>query len=219
MAGAHAAGRPRRGGGKVSAKSGKKRQGRIVAVEGTNGPALAAETLALLKKLGGALKNCGLSRWDASNTFFETRFAKPSVPLPSPRTLLLLYASDLAFRLRWEIEPAVKEGSLVIAAPFVDTAVALGTALGLPKKWLADLFSFAPRPEAVFRIPEKKKRWHRKYKPGDGFVEFCCSVLGNAYPFPDPADLRAGALDYLESLEDQKACRLLKKKALNALLD
>ena len=29
---------------------------------------------------------------------------------PSSRTLLLLYAADLAFRLRWEIGPALDEG-------------------------------------------------------------------------------------------------------------
>ena len=41
-----------------------------------------------------------------------------------PRTLLLLYAADLAFRLRWEIRPALAEGHTVIAAPYLDTAFA-----------------------------------------------------------------------------------------------
>jgi hypothetical protein len=191
--------------------------GRLIALEGTHGPDLAAETAALLKKLSDAKKQCGLSRWDASNTFFEMRFAKSSVPPPSPHTLLLLYASDLAFRLRWEIRPAMKEGKLMIAAPYVETAAAFGAAVGIPKKWLADLFSFAPQPEAVFRIGERKKRWHDKCKPGDGFIEFCCSVLANAYPYPAPADLRGKSLDYLDSLEEKKACRELKRKAVAAL--
>lgn len=198
--------------------SGKKSPGTgLIAVEGAEGPVLAAKTLSLLKKLSRGKRPCGISRWDSSNTFFEMRFAKSDIPPASPRTLLLLYASDLAFRLRWEIEPAIKEGHLVIAAPFVETGMAVGTALGLPKKWLADLFSFAPQPEAVFQIAEKKKHWHSKCKPGDGFVEFCCAVLANAYPFPDPADLRAKALEHLQSLEKSKACRELKKKAVAAL--
>ena len=63
---------------------------------------------------------------------------------PSARTLLLLYAADLAFRLRWEISPALDEGRLVIAAPYVATPMALGQAAGLDPDWLADLFRFAP---------------------------------------------------------------------------
>lgn len=215
MARAQGAGRPGSGGGKVSGK--KHPGGGLIAVEGTNGPSLAAETQLLLKKLSSGKRRCGISRWDASNTFFEMGFAKPGVPPASPRTLLLLYASDLAFRLRWEIEPALKEGSLIIAAPFVETGIALGTALGLPGKWLADLFSFAPPAAAVFRIPEKKKQRRDKFKPGDGFVEFSCSVLSNAYPFPDPADLRVKAPRYLESLEERDACRKLTKKAAAVL--
>ena len=51
---------------------------------------------------------------------------------PSARTLLLLYAADLAFRLRWEIRPALAAGRTVVAAPYVDTAVAFGRAAGVP---------------------------------------------------------------------------------------
>lgn len=191
-------------------------KGRLIALEGTHGPFLAAAAGSLLRKLSNHKRRCGISRWDASNTFFEMRFAKSSIPPASPRMLVLLYASDLAFRLRWEIEPAIKEGRLMIAAPYIETAVAFGTAAGLPKKWLTELFSFAPKPEAVYRIEEKKKHWS-KCKPGDGFVEFCCSVASNSYPYPHPADLRAKSLEYLEGLEDKKACRELKKKAMAAI--
>jgi hypothetical protein len=194
-------------------------QSRLIALEGTHGPDLAAATASLLRKLVAHKKACGASRWDVSNTFFEMRFVKPSVPPASARMLILLYASDLVFRLRWEIEPALKEGKLVVAAPYVDTAVALGVAVGLPRRWLADLFSFAPKPEAVFRIEEKKKNWHKKCKPGDGFIEFCCSVLANSHPYPDPADIRARALDYLDHLQAKKGCSGLKKKAVASICE
>ena len=36
-----------------------------------------------------------------------------------PQTLVLLYASDLLFRLRWEIRPALAEGRTVVVAPYV----------------------------------------------------------------------------------------------------
>ena len=188
--------------------------GRLIALEGTHGPDLAAAADSLLRRLRDRKKACGISRWDSSNTFVEMGFAKSSVPPASPRTLLLLYASDLVFRLRWEIQPALGEGRIVIAAPYVETATAMGVATGLSRRWLSDLFSLVPKPEACYRLEEKKKHWHDKCKPRDGFVEFCCSVLSNAHPYPDPADLRAKALAYLESLQDRKACRELRKKAV-----
>lgn len=191
--------------------------GRLIALEGTHGPDLAAATESLLRKLSDRKKACGVSRWDSSNTFFEMRFAKSSVPPASPRMLLLLYASDLLFRLRWEIQPALDEGRIMIAAPYIETAIAFGVAAGLSRKWLADLFSLLPKPEGCYRVGEKKKRWHDKCKPDDGFVEFCCTVLSNIHPYPDPADIRAKALDYLESLDEKKVCRELKKKAVEEI--
>ena len=34
------------------------------------------------------------------------------------------------FRLRWEIRPVLEAGGVVIAAPYVETAVAFGAAAG-----------------------------------------------------------------------------------------
>lgn len=187
---------------------------RLIALEGTHGPDLVAAAELVVRKLKGRKKECGVSRWDSSNTFFEMRFAKSHIPIPSPRTLVLLYASDLVFRLRWEIRPALDEGKIVIAAPYVESAVAFGVAAGLARPWLEELFSFAPTPQACYRLKEKKKHWHHKPKPGDGFLEFCCAALRTAFPFQEPDDVRRKALAYLEALESRKGCKQLKKKAV-----
>jgi thymidylate kinase len=115
------------------------------------------------------LKRGGISRWDASGIFEELAIADGQAGWPSARTLLLLYAADLAFRLRWEIRPALAEGRTVVAAPYVNTAVAFGRAAGLPSSWLANLFRFAPRPAAriVVQTPAVRRASDRK-----GFVEF-----------------------------------------------
>ena len=76
----------------------------------------------------------GISSWDASGIFGEVVVAEESAGLPSARTLLLLYAADLAFRLRWEIKPALAEGLIVVAVPYVDTAIAFGRAAGLERR-------------------------------------------------------------------------------------
>ena len=114
----------------------------LIAVDGVNAGALknTARTIAAANRR----RRPGVSLWGASGIFDELEFAEADAGVPSARTLLLLYAADLVFRLRWEIVPALEEGRLVIAAPYVTTAIAFGHAAGLDVAWLKDLFQFAP---------------------------------------------------------------------------
>jgi hypothetical protein len=116
----------------------------LISVDGVSGTAAEAagrEALAAARARRG-----GMSTWDASGLFQDLAVAGGEAGAPSVRTLLLLYAADLAFRLRWEIRPAIAEGRVVVAAPYVDTAIALGRAAGLRSGWLTTLFGFAPTP-------------------------------------------------------------------------
>jgi len=144
--------------------------GALIAVDGVDGSAvLAAARRTLASRLRG-----GISRWDASGVFEELAVADASAGAPSSRTLILLYAADLAFRLRWQIRPALAEGRTVVAAPYVDTATALGRAAGLPPSWLMNLFRFAPRP-AELHFVHPPGRHARVVK--DGFVGFSCERM------------------------------------------
>jgi hypothetical protein len=113
----------------------------LIAVDGVDPVAILAEARAAL----GQPSRGGISKWDASGGFQELAVADEAAGAPSARTLLLLYAADLAFRLRWQIRPALSEGRTVVAAPYVDTALAFGRAAGLKSSWLMNLFRFAPR--------------------------------------------------------------------------
>lgn len=178
-------------------------RGRLVALDGTNGVMLRSEAGRLARLCCGAA-DPAWSLWDASDTFYELRMVKTKNLTPTPRVLMLLYASDLLFRLRWEIEPTLKEGRAVVAAPYVESAMAFGIAAGLPKEWLEELFRFAPKPAASFRLKEKKKNKEKK-KRGDGepgFVEFFCASLARHYPGWAPAAVRGEMLKYLKSLEE-----------------
>jgi thymidylate kinase len=121
------------------------RAGALIAVDGLNGAAMLAAARTAVAATFGARRG-GLNAWDASGVFEDLAVADEAAGRPSARTLLLLYAADLAFRLRWGIRPALAEGRTVVAAPYVDTAVAFGRAAGLRADWLANLFQFAPRP-------------------------------------------------------------------------
>jgi hypothetical protein len=151
----------------------KAARAKLISVDGIDAAAvLATAKTALAAATSGAPgMRGGISRWDASGIFQDLAVADDDAGTPSPRTLLLLYAADLAFRLRWQVRPALTEGRTVVVAPYVDTAIAFGRAAGLPANWLENLFRFAPR------AAERHLASTRDAVAGsgkDGFVAFAC---------------------------------------------
>ena len=170
--------------------------GRLIAVDGVDAAAvLAAARDALARETRG-----GISRWDASGVFQDLGVADAAAGAPSARTLLLLYAADLAFRLRWQIRPALADGRTVVAAPYVDTATAFGRAAGLPAGWIANLFRFAPRPRERRFVPRSRRG--RSKASSDGFVGFSCDRMA-AGRADERARRRliAGTDDYLRKFQ------------------
>jgi hypothetical protein len=140
----------------------------LIAVESVSSVVLTSAARAALASIDRR-KRSGISHWDASGLFEELAIADENAGRASARTLLLLYAADLAFRVRWEITPALAAGRSVVAAPYVDTAIAFGRAAGLGGGWLRNLFGFAPPPsDRRFAEPARRPAG----KSGYGFVEF-----------------------------------------------
>lgn len=189
--------------------SARKPQGRLIALEGTR----AVDLRKAAEKSGArhrALKGVdGVSWWDASGAFYEISLGKRKHVTPSPRTLLLLYASDLAFRLKWEIRPALASGQTVVAAPYRETAIAFGRACGLSRSWLQELLRFAPAPDACYRVREGKKSSGWKGKATEGFAEFCSAVLSATLPSYKDDETRARMIVLLDAAERGHVCRRL----------
>ena len=154
----------------MTKKKTRKPKAELITVDGVEAAALLSEARSVL----ASESRGGISRWDASGVFQELAVADEAAGTPSARTLLLLYAADLAFRLRWQIRPALAEGRTVVAAPYVDTAVAFGRAAGIDRAWLVNLFRFAPR-------ARKRRFVHassaRAAFAKDGFVGFSCDRI------------------------------------------
>jgi hypothetical protein len=157
----------------------KRPPGRLISVDGIEAAAVVAAARAQIARVPRA-QRAGVSLWDASGVFDDLVVAGPEAGPASARTLLLLYAADLAFRLRWEIRPALEEGRVVAAAPYVATAVAFGRAAGLPVAWLKELFRFAPRPAQACYVDGRSAR--------AGFIGFSCNQLSqhaNGFSAPE----------------------------------
>jgi thymidylate kinase len=157
------------------------RRGRLLAVDAAHGGDVYDAATTLVETLADRGVSAGISRWDASGLFNDIMTAPAAERDVSPRTLLLLYAADLAFRLRWEIEPALAQGSIVVAAPYVQTAIAFGTAAGLSREWLTTLLRFAPPPARTIVLQDRKASRVWKRRPDRGFCE-CAATLLAATP-------------------------------------
>lgn len=174
-------------------------RGRLIALEGTGGRSMAVATKRLERSLRRTETVAGVSAWDASDIFFQIASGARGIPAPPPRTLIHLYACDLAFRLRWQIRPALAEGATVVAAPYIETAIAFGRGAGLPHSWLREIFSFAPAPDACYRVPESTIPVERRGKPSDSFLEFCFAQLRNGPGYWEIEQIRRRFQIHLES--------------------
>jgi thymidylate kinase len=159
----------------------ERRRGTLIAIDGAHGLDVGDAAAAFAKSASRRELACGVSRWDASGLFADVAAAPVADRDVSPRTLALLYAADLAFRLRWEIGPALEQGLVIVAAPYVATAVAFGVAAGLQADWLATLYRFAPTADRTVLLSERKLARPWKRKPDRGFGE-CCTTLLEATP-------------------------------------
>ena len=181
---------------------------RLIAIDGVNGNAMIAA--AKSRTAAEKRRRGGISYWDASGIFGEVVVAEDAAGRPSARTLLLLYAADLAFRLRWEIKPALEEGLVVVAVPYVDTAIAFGRAAGIDANWLADTFSFAPKPGDRRLITALAARSISDRK---GFVEFGCQQIAGAHSGPPRRLLIRRTGMHLKALTRVKKVRSLRKSS------
>ena len=156
--------------------------GRLIAIEGTRGKDTAAAAAAVIEALKEAGIEGAISRFDASGLFGELAAAGRGDRNISMRTLTLVYAADLAFRLRWEIRPVLEAGGVVIAAPYVETAVAFGAGCGLAEEWIRELLRFAPKPDLRARVVERKLDRGWKPRLDRGYPEYCAAMLESSAP-------------------------------------
>jgi hypothetical protein len=183
---------------------------RLIAVDGSRGADVSKAADRLAKALRARGVTCVISRWDASGLFGELGQADERHDA-SPRTLALVYAADLAFRLRWEVRAALDSGSVVIAAPYVETAVAFGSSCGLPEQWLRELLRFAPQADA--RGLARERKLDRAWPPrlDRGFPEYCAALFERSSRRLVSKQTRAATIAALETARGRRVYRLSGK--------
>ena len=185
--------------------------GRLIAVDGSRGKDTDAAADAIVDELRRAGVACAVSRWDASGLFGElAQAARGERPL-SARTLALVYAADLAFRLRWEIRPVLEAGGIVVAASYIETPVAFAAGCGLNEEWLRQLLRFAPPPDLRGRARERKVDRPWKRRTDRGYAEFGAAMLGDAEPKRVSKTARRRMIAMLDQTRGRKVFDLTPK--------
>ena len=185
--------------------------GRLIAVDGSRGKDTSAAASAVAAELKRAGVECAISRWDASGLFTELAAAARGDRNLSMRSLSLVYAADLAFRLRWEIRPVLESGGVVIAAPYLDTAIAFGACCGLGDEWLKQLLGFAPAPTLRGRAEERKIDRPWKPRADRGYPEFCALMLAASAPGRASKKARRAMMAALDEARGRTVFRLSGK--------
>lgn len=183
---------------------------RLIAIDGSRG----ADVTRSADRLAAALRRrgvtCAISRWDASGLFGDLAQTAERASL-SPRTLSLVYAADLAFRLRWEIRAALDADGVVIAAPYVETAIAFGVGCGLPEQWLRELLRMAPAADVQALARERKRDRGWKPRLDRGYPEYCAALFEASAPKLVSRKARAAMMVRLEEARGRRVYPLAGK--------
>src|SRR5213080_1571364 len=126
--------------------------GRLIVVEGTDGVGRSTQTVMLkqwLEVQGYAVMDTG---WTRSKLIGQAITDAKQGHSLHRLTYCLMYATDLADRLEYQIIPALRSGFIVLADRYIYTAIARGIARGADKEWLHDLYGFAIQPDLTFYL-------------------------------------------------------------------
>jgi hypothetical protein len=90
----------------------------------------------------------------------------------------------------------------------VETAKALAIAAGLPRKWVQEVFRFAPKPDSCYHVVDRSGRANAAVKT-DYVASFVNAVASGDHAI-DAAQLRKQSVAYLTALEKNGRCRRFK---------
>ncbi|MFO0972793.1 MAG: thymidylate kinase [Phycisphaerae bacterium] len=126
--------------------------GVLITLEGTDGVGRTTQMVMLrdwLEVQGHGVVETG---WTRSPLIGQAITEAKQGRALNPFTYSLLYAADFADRLEKEIIPALRSGFVVLADRFVYTALARDAVRGVDRRWVRDLFGFAPVPHLVLYL-------------------------------------------------------------------
>jgi dTMP kinase len=126
--------------------------GKLIVIEGTDGCGRSTQAVMLkqwLEVQGYGVMETG---WTRSKLVGQAITDAKQGHSLNRLTYCMMYATDLADRMEYQIIPALRSGFIVLADRYVSTAIARGIVRGADKQWLRDLYGYAVVPDLVFYL-------------------------------------------------------------------
>ncbi|MCK4717809.1 MAG: dTMP kinase [Thermoplasmata archaeon] len=131
-------------------------KGKLIVFDGIDGSGKSTQIKLLKEDLEASNADFAITGWKDSKYFYNLyigdlieRIQEGGVPIP-PEARTFLLATDLSYRLKAIIQPALEEGKLVICDRHIYKVISQGLARGLERRWLDIMFEFMPHPDMVF---------------------------------------------------------------------
>ncbi|HEY7115628.1 MAG TPA: hypothetical protein VH475_03520 [Tepidisphaeraceae bacterium] len=123
--------------------------GKLLVIEGTDGTGRSTQAAMLKEWL--ELQGYGVieTGWTRSKLVGQAITDAKQGHSLNRLTYALMYATDLADRMEYQIIPALKSGFIVLGDRYIYTAIARGIVRGADPEWLRDLYGFAVVPDLV----------------------------------------------------------------------
>jgi dTMP kinase len=125
-------------------------RGKLIVVEGIDGSGKSTQIDLLYKWLKAKGKSVYFTEWNSSALVKSTTKLGKKQKILTPTTFSLLQATDFAERWENYMLPMLKAGVIVMADRYAFTAFARDVARGVDRKWVRNLYSFAPQPDLAF---------------------------------------------------------------------
>jgi dTMP kinase len=127
-------------------------RGWLIVIEGTDHVGRSTHIARLrthLEQLGYAVAETGFTRSDLASEGLQR--AKQGNTLGST-PYNLYYATDFADRLERQIIPALRAGFVMLTDRYIYSLMARAIVRGADRDWIKQVYSFSPRPDAVFYL-------------------------------------------------------------------
>lgn len=133
----------------------RKYPGKLIAVEGLDGSGKSTQIYLVKRWLELRGYKVFFTEWNSSILVRKATSKGKKRQLLTPSTFSLIHATDFADRYERQILPLLQAGFIVLADRYIYTALARDAVRGVDRDWIANLYSFAVRPDITFyfRVP------------------------------------------------------------------
>ena len=124
--------------------------GLLIAFEGSDGSGKTTQRKLFKAWLESRGEDVTVTKWNSSPLFKPLIKARKAARLLDPVSFSVLHAADFRHRYETVIQPALRDGKIVISDRYIFTGISRDVARGLSRQWSMNLYGSVRKPDIVF---------------------------------------------------------------------